>query len=204
MSCSEGKHICIGYSPGLDGIELPVTIWFNPEGRISVEFEGMNIPTPIGTFYLQDETFVMQNPHKTYIVLINEQEGKKSVFGLDKNMTFHAESHGTTEVDVEEKGASTIITLKSREITNYLCSKEVPRAKPDFPDVIIPHWFLINLLNVDWSVQNFWDLIQDIIFGFIWAFCALFDLMCIVIDILIRFLFFIFIVLWYAISSMWR
>ena len=202
VSCSNEKKFLIGYSPGFAGQNLPVTLLLGENG-FSLLFDGIYINTPIGTFSIHDYQYL--TPHRTYVQLINGKDGTKLVFELSqRNNYFEAHSSGSTKVIVEEKERSTVVTISSRTITNYFYREKEAKLKPEFPDVIIPHWIILKAYKVDWSVNNFWDLIQDVIFAIIWFFFALIDLLLIVIDLTLRFIGFFLIVIWYALSSIWR
>lgn len=200
--CSSDKEYVIGYTPGYLGHNLPVTLLIGENG-ISLHYDGISVNTPIGTFSIDDYSYL--NFHRTYVQLINEKNNTKEVFELNRRFDrFEANTQGKTKVVVEEKANSTVVTIKSRTITNYLYREKKAGLKPEFPDVIIPHWIILKAYNIDWSVNNFWDLIQDLIFAIIWLIFACVDLALVILDLLLRFIGFIFIVLWYAISSIFK
>lgn len=200
-SCNKDHGLKIGYTPGINGFNIPVTLCLG-YGHIYFKYNGINISTPIGSFSIGNDEYI--TPHYTYIELINQQTSKKLVFELLKNESkFVAETNGETKIEVTEKRNSTIITISSKEITNYLCTQNHDtKLKPGFHHVIIPHWLIIKSLNIDWSINSFGDFITDVFFVILWVICAIIDFYLIVVDIILRVCFSIFENLWYFISSM--
>lgn len=211
--CSDESEIVVGYTPGYGGQNLPITLLFGKDG-FSFRIDGLSINTPIGTFSITDYSFLNTNKHTTFVQLIDEKDNIKKVFDLGQNGFFQAETQGETTITIEDIGdrASTVVSIRSQEITNYIHKQnndnqgEYADSKPSFPDVIIPHWCIIKKYNegIDWSIHNFWDFFSDIFLGIIWLFVVCLDLFLIILDISMRFIAFIFILIWYAISSFWR
>ena len=164
----------------------------------------ISVNTPIGTFGLYDYQYL--HFHRTYVQLIDEKNGEKLVFELSQRAMdqFEANTSGKAKITVEERANSTIVSIQSRSITNYLCKKRDPQMKPNFPDTIIPHWVILNNFNVDWGINNFGDFVVDCIFVLLWLIFCFFDLCLIFIDLTLRLVAFIFIILWYVICSFWR
>lgn len=203
-SCSKDRGLQIGYTPGINGINIPITLWLGSNSGLYFEYDAAIINTPIGSFTIGNDTYI--SPHHTYIELINQQTCQKLVFELLKNESnFVAKTNGETKIEVSEKRNSTIVTITSKEITNYLCTQnQSTKIKPGFHHVIIPHWLIIKRLNVDWSINSFGDFLTDVFFAFLWVLCAIIDFCGIILDIVLRIIISLFENLWYFISSIFQ
>lgn len=196
-SCSD--NLTIGFTP----TGIPVTLSLNKSG-IHVSLTGA-FATPVGTFAIAANiSEKYYNKHATYIELINRLDGEKTVICLENVGESVRWESKNCKINVENRYYSTVVTVESDEITNFLHKQKGKKAgyKPDFPETPIRYFYFVRLLNshVNWEIDSVADFFGDVFFGIIWVFAVILDLMIIVVVFILRFLWWVLLLLGYLIG----
>ena len=193
-SCAD--NLTLGYTP----TGVPITLSINNSG-IYVSCSGA-VATPIGVFsltaFLPEQYY---NKHATYIELINRLDNEKYVIKLENvGETVNWESTNC-KITVVNRSYSTIVTVESDKISNFLHEEKGKGAgyKPDFPETPIQYFYLVKTLNshVNWEINSVADFFGDVIFAILWVFAVALDLLIIMILFILRFLWWVLLLLGY-------
>lgn len=195
--CSD--NLTLGFTP----TGIPITLSMNSQG-FHVSCSGAII-TPIGTvslnYYIPENNYTQ---HFTYIELINRLDSEKHIIRLDNiDESVNWES-SNCKITVVNRTYSTVVTVESDEISNFMHERKGEDAgyKPDFPNSPLNYFCLFKLLksHVNWEINSVADLVGDIIFGIIAIFAILLDLLIIVFLFILRFLWWVLLLLGYLIG----
>ena len=195
-TCS--NNLTIGFTP----TGIPITLSLNNSG-IHISLAGA-FTTPVGTFSLAANiSEKYYNKHATYIELINRLDNEKTVICLENVGESVRWESKNCKINVENRSYSTVVTVESDEITNFLHKQKGKDAgyKPDFPETL-RYFYFVRLLNshVNWEINSVADFFGDVIFGILWLLAVVLDLIIISALFVLRFLWWVVLLLGYLIG----
>lgn len=198
LSCHDTSEFQIGYTtPG-----FPVSIALNSSGTVGL-YVGSRWVSPIGVFSIRQnipERYI--STHRTKIIIKETTKDKKYVYELLEGESFNYTDKYRTYLNIEEANNSTIISIESDEIDQFLKVARVKDPKPDFPQSPCPYFFLTKKLNVDWSVNSVSDFLLNIIYCVFYFLAIVADLFIIAILFILRLIYFLIMSIIYIIGSM--
>ena len=184
-SCSDDSEMELGFTP----TGLPITLCINSNGEPNIRFNG-KIVTPVGAISLSSNITDGKNvpKHVTYVEIINRIDYVKHVIELvdfDESVEWDTKN---SHIKVHNRTYSTIVTVESDEITNFLHKQDGPGYKPHFPETPYPYFHLVKQFkaNVNWEVNSVADFIADVIYIIIGCFAFLIDIVIILVLFIYR------------------
>ncbi len=200
-SCSDKGEMALGYTP----TGLPVTLFISTKGVPSIRFN-KKIVTPIGSFNLTtgipDARIDDIAQHVTYVEIINRLDDQKHVIELHDNGESIEWDTKNSHIRVENRTYSTLVTVESDEITNFLHHKEGPGYKPDFPETPIPYFYVFKTLKsrVNWEVDSVGDFFANVFFYILAGIAIMIDLIIIVALFAIRLVWWLLLLIGYVLG----
>ncbi len=200
QGCSKKNGIVIGYSlPG-----IPIVLEVSKNG-VNISFNN-RVFTPIGSFAI---SMSLKNiikdfdRHATYIEIYNKKDNNKIVFKLtDIGESLEINTEYKTQIKVINYKYYSRVIINSEEISNFIHIEPEVDPKPKFPESPIQYFVLCKSVHVDWSIRNFWDLIQNIIYAIFFIIIFILDLLIIIILFFLRIIWFLLMITWYFLSNM--
>ena len=197
LSCSRIKQFELGFTP----IGSPITLSISGNGIPNISF-GKKIFTPIGYWDLSYNAY-NDAIHRTYVEIVNRHEKKKYTFELlDVDEKISWETNKWCKVEITNQSYSTVVTVDSDEISNLLHEKKGAGYKPHFPSQPFAYFYLIKKINrsVNWEINSVGDFFADIFFAIIWLLAAYLDVIIILISFVVRFLWWILLLIGYLLG----
>ncbi len=197
IGCKDTSNFEIGYTtPG-----IPISISLNTSGTIGLNV-GARWISPVGVFSIgQSIPNYYLRTHRTKIIIKETSKNQKYFYELLEGESFNYSDKHRTDIKVEEKYNSTIVTIESDEINHFLKVARVTKPKPKFPDTPLAYFWLTKKINVDWTINSVSDLFLDILYIIIYFFTILFDLILILLLFVLRLVWFIIIGVMYIIGT---
>ena len=199
--CSDEGELALGYTPA----GVPITLFISTKGVPSIRFN-KRIVTPIGAFNLTtgipDASIDNMAKHVTYVEIINRLDDEKHVIELFNDGESIEWDTQNSHIRVENRTYSTLVTVESDEITNFLHKKEGPGYKPDFPETPLPYFWLFKTLKarVNWEIDSVGDFFANVFFYILAAFAIFIDLLIIIIIFILRLVWWMLLLIGYVIG----
>jgi hypothetical protein len=142
------------------------------------------------------------NTHITYVELVDKTRSQRHVFKLeDFADTLEVETKFRTKTRVVNELYSTLVTIDADEISTFIRNEATPHRKPHFPHSPWKYFVIWRSIDLDWSVNGFFDVIADIIYVPFLAAVAVLDVALVLVTFAVRVVIYGGLLAWYLLTA---